>query len=58
MNHHMQITAVVILLSAHSYIVLGGEDAIWQVLDVKVSHSDERYLAIAPIELKILLLSM
>ena len=45
MHHHMQITAVMILLPAHSYIALGGEDAIWQVLDGKVTlgrHRDER----------------
>ena len=36
-GHHTQITAVVILLPAHSYIVLGGEDAIWLVLDGKVA---------------------
>ena len=33
---HTQITVVVILLPVHSYIV-GGEDAIWQVLDGKVA---------------------
>ena len=45
MHHHMQITAVAILLLAHSYIILGGEDTIWQVLDGKMSlgrHRDER----------------
>ena len=42
MHHHMQITAVVILLPAHSYIVLGGEDAIWQVLDWKVTLGRQR----------------
>ena len=42
MHHHMQITAVVILLLAHSYIVLGGEDAMWQVLDGKVALRRQR----------------
>ena len=53
MHHHMQITVIniilVILLPAHSYIALGGEDAIWQVLDGIVAlrrHRDERYLVI------------
>ena len=43
MHHHIQITAVAILLPAHSYIALGGEDAIWQVLDGKVALGRHRY---------------
>ena len=45
MHHHMQITAVAILLPAHSYIVLGEEDAKSQVLDGIVAlgrHRDEQ----------------
>ena len=40
MHHHMQITAVAISLPAHTYIVLGGEDAKWQVLGGKVASGD------------------
>ena len=46
----MQITVISIsdLVLAHSYIVLGGEEALLQVLDGKVAlgrHRDERYRA-------------
>ena len=45
----MQIIEVAILLPTHSYIVLGGKDATWHVLDGTVvalgRHTDERYLA-------------
>ena len=48
-HQHMQISqsAAVILILAHSYIVLCGEDAIWEVLDGEVAlgrHRHERHL--------------
>ena len=49
-GYHMQITLISIsdLVPAHSYIVLGGEEALLQVLNGKVAlgrHRDERYRA-------------
>ena len=52
MHHHMQITAVVILLLAHSYIDLSGEDAVWEVLDGKVALGRQRGTKSYSIQLK------